>query len=288
MHHFSSQHTNYCEKSDLEHCPSSAKRSKLNEDTPRNDKEIRNVKIAAKKVRQRLNQTKRKELKIIYKKMINNLKEGGYFEEGNMKTKKQLPENPSYSMIYSFSGGLNIVMYNTTYALKNIKDIIHDDCGVRLTLGDNMVVIWHEGTLHNGGHSRKNEDGTIYSDLRLFSYIWRGSLGRSVRTEDGQNVYRNTKCVCRGIAGKRKKGFHCVKCEVGFTELDLTSIKSTSYDPGSKIIGDLETLGWVVVRGVSKITQHSDNNIEAIAEIAEIAKTAKHWNEVDGMSGRKM
>ena len=130
MHHFSSQHTNYCEKSDLEHCPSSAKRSKLNEDTPRNDKEIRNVKIAAKKVRQKLNQTKRKELKIIYKKMINNLKEGGYFEEENMKTKKQLPENPSYSMIYSFSGGLNIVMYNATYALKNIKDIIHNDCGV--------------------------------------------------------------------------------------------------------------------------------------------------------------
>ena len=112
-----------------------------------------------------------------------------------------------------------------------------------------------------------------------------GSLGRQVCTEDGKNVYRNQKSVCRGIAGPKKKGFHCVKCECSLTELDLTCISHSSYDPGDVIFGDLDKLGWVVVRGFSKISQHSTNDIEAISEIHKISQTPGHyWHAINGMT----
>ena len=84
--------------------------------------------------------------------------------------------------------------------------------------------------------------------MRFFSYVWRGTLGRSVRTASGENVYRKLRCVCDDVIGAGKKGFSCDRCKgVHPITLDLGVISPNSYSPGQVIIGDLDKLGWVVI-----------------------------------------
>ena len=48
-------------------------------------------------------------------------------------------------------------------------------------------------------------------DMRLFSYVWRGTLGRSVRTASGELVYYKLQYVCKDVIGIGKKGFSCYR-----------------------------------------------------------------------------
>ena len=195
-----------------------------------------------------------------------------------------MPDNPSYSMMYGLPGGFSIVMYSGTHRLKqSVKGNVHADCRVRLIVPEDMCVLWHEGTLHSGARSREDKEGNLLPDTRFFSYLWIGTLGRSVRIADGKSVYRKLRCVCEDLIGTGKAGYSCDVCrEVDELTLDLTVVSSTSYAPGDVIIGDLDKVGWVVVRGVSR--RMSDS----VGKIMEIAETHGNWFEIDNQRGRKM
>ena len=200
-----------------------------------------------------------------------------------------MPADASYSMMYGLPGGFSIVMYSGTHRLKHERNNIHLDCATEIIVPENMCIIWHEGTLHSGAKTCNDENYTLKPDLRLFSYIWRGSMGRTVRTASGESIYRKHRCVCDDVVGKTKVGYSCDRCRlVERTVLDLTVISSKSYDPGSVIIGDLEKVGWVVVRGTSKINQDLDECHPAIEEILDISQNHQDWFEIDNQKGRKM
>ena len=112
-----------------------------------------------------------------------------------------LLENTSYSMMHSLVDGFSIILYLGTHKGLS-KDKHHRNDAVRLVLGNDMVVLWHEGLLHSGARSRAmTTDGTgiseaIRKDLRLFSYVWptkpsgtRNGRGR-IRVNDGNNIHR--------------------------------------------------------------------------------------------------
>ena len=54
----------------------------------------------------------------------------------------------------------------------------------------------------------------------------------------------------------------CDECGEGATVIDLTSV--TRYAVGEKILGDLDTCGWVVMRGVS-VNDNMQDKMTAIA-----------------------
>ena len=200
-----------------------------------------------------------------------------------------MPESPSYSMMYGLPGGFSITMFSGTHKLKP-KNTIHRDCGVRVTLAENMCIIWHEGTVHAGSRSRLDDDGKLRRDLRFFSYIWRGGVGRKhgVITANGENVYRKCK-ICCDVAGTGRRGYSCDICRgVEYVDLDLSQIPAKSYDPGAVIKGDLKKLGWVVVRGVSHKRGSVSEDRKAIKEMIEISYKHEKWNEIDNNRGRFM
>jgi hypothetical protein len=167
-------------------------------------------------------------------------------------------------MMHSLADGFSIVLYSGTHKGLN-KDILHRNDAVRLILGPDMVVIWHEGLLHSGARtwSMGFRGESIRKDLRFFSYIWpskpngtRNGRGR-IRVNDGNNIHRLKKFIC----DKWNTG-DCKECGEGATVIDLTSV--TGYAIVEKILGDLETCGWVVMRGVS-VSDPMQDKMEAIA-----------------------
>ena len=120
-----------------------------------------------------------------------------------------------------------------------------------------MCIIWHESLYHLGTKSR-NAPGS-QEDTRLFSCIWasieNNAQNMTVRTIDGvaqensehvywENIHDHT---CRDIYKDRPT---CPDCDGYETLVDLRDIWPNSYSPGERIIGDIETLELMVVRGV--------------------------------------
>ena len=127
-------------------------------------------------------------------------------------------------------------------------------------------------------------------DMRFFSYVWRGSRGRQVRTANGETVHRNLRYICPNVVGKCKEGYSCDCCgDMDILELDLSVISSQSYDPGEKIFGDMDRYGWIVIRGVSKTVPGSVTNCPAIETIQKIGNVEeRYWFEIDNQRGRYM
>ena len=57
--------------------------------------------------------------------------------------------------------------------------------------------------------------------------------------------------------------------------MDLRDIPPTSYAPGDRIIGCLETLGWIVIRGV-RTTKDTYRAIESISKLGVRGPTKRN------------
>ena len=78
-----------------------------------------------------------------------NLEHHGYYRNSNLKC--NMPSRPSFSMLHSFSQGFSIVLYSRSHKVDLSPNMcLHKDCAVRLVLGPEMVVIWHEGLYPSG------------------------------------------------------------------------------------------------------------------------------------------
>ncbi len=189
------------------------------------------------------------------------------YEDINMK--EEMPPNPSYSLMHSLKDGFSILMYSGTHrAILRGEMCMHKYNAVRIILPEWMAIIWHESLFHADAKSR---DGL--QDMRLFYYIWPEVVGNvrnrtkgstdDVAREQGDKVYREniTNKVCEEFHAEDPVCFNCCKeAEI----LDLSGVLPTSFAPGERIIGCIEELGWVVIRGI----RVGETTYEAINTIA--------------------
>ena len=82
---------------------------------------------------------------------------------------------------------------------------------------------------------------------------------------DGNNIHRLKKCLCEDWNSREYEN-----CCDGATVIDSTSV--TGYAVGDKILGDLETYGWVVLRGA--------NVTEIINEKMTSISTKGKWKSI--------
>ena len=174
--------------------------------------------------------------------------------------------------MHSLREGFNIVMYSGTYRvnLEHHSLHMHKSNEVRLHLPPWMCIVWHEALYHSGAKSRDTPH--YQADMRFFAYLWpyvrnqvrnraAGTMD-GVAQETGEQIYRDgiTYHTCGDIYEEHPTCVHCKRRE---TVVDLRGIPPTSYSPGERIIGDLEELGWIVVRGVriDDDTYESINNV---------------------------
>ena len=61
-------------------------------------------------------------------------------------------------------------------------------------------------------------------------------------------------------------------------EIDLSEVPENSYSPGDKIIGCLEELGWVVVRGV-RVSQDTNEEIIKLSKIGQ-NNHGSNWHSI--------
>ena len=159
--------------------------------------------------------------------------------------------------MHSFSEGFSIVLYSRSHKVHLSQSIpLHKDCAVRLVLGPEMVVIWHEGLYHSGAKSRNSPEPLV--DRRFFAYLWpfvkSNSRNRQAGSSDGvaraggDEVFRTNihQCTCRSLYIEENNP--CRFCQNEEILIDLRGIQSTSYSPCDRIIGDLKTFGWEVFR----------------------------------------
>ena len=156
---------------------------------------------------------------------------------------------------------------------------LHRDCAVRLVLGAEMAVIWHEGLYNSGGKSRNTPEPQM--DRRFFAYLWpyvkSNSRNRQVGSCDGvarvsgDEVFRKDihKCTCKYLYNERNNP--CEYCREEEILIDLRGIQPFSYSPGDRIIGDIEMLGWEVFR-----TPRVSADMEE--EIRQISKLGNGWD----------
>ena len=136
----------------------------------------------------------------------------------------------------------------------------------------------HESLFHADAKSR---DGL--QDMRLFYYIWPEVVGNSrnrtkgitdgVAREKGNQVYRDdiTDKVCEDFYEQDPA---CIMCSTEAEIIDLSGISPMSFAPGERIIGFLEKLGWVVIRGI-RVGETTYEVINAITDTAYIGRATK-------------
>ena len=188
-----------------------------------------------------------------------------------------MPTTPSYSLMHSLREGFSIVMYSGTHRV-NLEDEslhMHKSNGVRIHLPPWMCIIWHESLYHSGAKSRDTPH--YQADMRFFAYIWpyvrnqvrnraAGTMD-GVARETGEQVYRGNihHHTCGDIYNDYPTCVHCKRRE---TVVDLRGVPPTSFVPGERIIGDLEELGWMVVRGV----RINDDTYESINNVSQLGR----------------
>ena len=109
----------------------------------------------------------------------------------------------SYSTMQSLQEGFIIIMYSCTYWKLPSGNTIHYDCGIRLILPKDCVLIWYEWYLHSGVRSRTSLLGVHLEDIWLFSYVWTDgsthitsqSLSRGQK-QNGAQAYKLNKLSC--------------------------------------------------------------------------------------------
>ena len=155
-------------------------------------------------------------------------------------------------MVIAQDEGFNIVMYSKTH--KILPKVLHQSLGIRLILSPGMIILFDGCIIHSGGMSRIDSSGRLQEDMRLFCYIW-SKVRRSSR-EYGSNLYRTHFNLCSHYYLKDGQCKHC-KDGVG-SVLDLSKIDISRIPVASHICGDLETLGWVVVKGIDTCPKASE------------------------------
>ena len=109
------------------------------------------------KIKQRHNRKKKSPWKDAMKNHCNIIKENElYNDKGKIDG---IDPHTSYSMIQSLSKGFSIVMYSGThhYGINTVE--MHRDMGIRLVLGRDMTLIWHERVYYSCGRTRYKAKG---------------------------------------------------------------------------------------------------------------------------------
>ena len=152
---------------------------------------------------------------------------------------------PSFSMLSAMKDGFSVVLYSRTHLL--LPKIIHKSQGLRLILADGMHLLFNGYLIHSGGCSRSGPQGNLLNDKRLFSYVWTKS--RKSQREDATHVYRTHAPLCYSHEHK-PSNVPCGECKKGIgTTIDLSNLDLSQLSDGDKICGNLDFLGWVVVKG---------------------------------------
>ena len=200
----------------------------------------------------------------------------GWYNSTNMT--RSMPTKLSYSITHSLKQGFSIVIYSGTHRV-NLDDNslhMHKGNGVRLHIPPWMCLVWHESLYHSGAKSR--DTPRYQEDMRFVAYIWPYLVNQArnrttgttdgVARENGEQVYRENihYYKCGDIYNVETTCVHCNRKE---TVADLRGISPNSYVPGERIIGDLEELGWMVVRGV-RIDEPTYNSINGVAHMGRV------------------
>ena len=230
--------------------------------------------------RKKENRKIKKNLNKKMKKHTDNLRHHGFFRNSSLKC--NMPSRPSYSMLHSFSEGFSIVLYSRSHKVDlSPKLCLHKDCAIRLILGPEMVVIWHEGLYHSGAKSRNTPEPQ--EDRRFFAYLWpyvrsnarnrqAGSCDGVARAS-GDEVFRKNihDCTCKHLYTEKQDDHPCKYCNVEEINIDLRGIQPTSYSPCDRIIGDLKMLGWEVFRSPRVSAKMEE-------DIIQISKLGNGWD----------
>ena len=265
--------------------------------------------VSNKKKRQKMNEKRMRKIKDKWKKHKNYLEKGILLPENLIDEETK---NPSFSMMHSLSQGFSIMLFSATHKTKARRGMLHKPNAVRLVLGPDMVLIWHERTYHCGTRSRltKNREqgdkgfhlSTMEADLspsrrksnvprpyehledmRLFAYVW-NETGKLFRTrKDGRarssdEIYQKEGYTCDDFFkehGDPNNSIKCQECQRGTLVFDLSFLQSNQYANGEVILGDLEKYGWCVYRS---------NNISDIveSEIKNICARGTSWTRIHG------
>ena len=169
-------------------------------------------------------------------------------------------------MMSAMMDGFNIVFYSKTH--KYMPSILHQSQGVRVILSKGMDVIFNGHLVHGGGKSRINRKGDLLRDDRLFYYVW--SKGNTSQKEDGGKVYHKHIPMCSSY---QKRECKCEECYLGVQSvLDLSKVCIKDLSEGDTIVGNLEYLGWLVVKGV-------EISMNLHVTLQQIMKKGK-WNRI--------
>ena len=250
------------------------------------------LKRKRKAARLKTNQTTKKIALKVLGRHIEYLREMNMYNGENFKL--CMPTTPSYSIMHSLEDGFSILMYSGSHRVTLNPDIcLHNYNAVRIILPEWMAIIWHESLFHAGTRSRDS------INMRFFAYIWPRVLSNTgqrthgsmdgVAREIGDQVYResiNSK-ICVDMY---KENPNCIKCRRWEEIVNLRGIPPTSFASGERIIGCLDTLGWIVVRGV-RTTKDTYRAIEGISKLGVRGRPTKKgtWTSIeDRGNNRKM
>ena len=266
---------------------------KSEEDLKSAKRRMKDSKREKKKMKLKINQKPKKTQVKRLKTHIAYLESMGFYNKENFKD--DMPTTPSFSMMHALKDGFQILMYSGSHRVKlSPERCLHNLNAVRIVLPEHMAIIWHESLFHAGAKSRQGLE-----DLRFFSYVWPENYSKKVRRtkgtsdgvarEIGEQVYRSdiTNLICKDLYKDKKE---CLQCRSWEQIIDLREIPKTSYQPGQRIIGCLETLGWIVVRGVP-VTEETYRKINIIAEAGtggRPARTPKWYSIEDRNNNRVM
>ena len=195
--------------------------------------------------------------------------------------KEHVSDTPaSFSAMYALKDGYNLVMYSMTHRFSPLHVTIHKCMGVRLILKCGMIMIWNGSLVHCGGKSRTNLDNLHTDDMRLFFYLNPDStypLRSKGLIEDSIDLHRKRTNICYHFEREETK---CTKCNKGGCVIDLSHINMDGYNSGDIIIGDINDVGWIVVKG-NPMNDYVKRNLNAIDE-------TDGWNHIERNTDRMM
>ena len=185
-------------------------------------------------------------------------------------------------------------MYSGTHRAILRQDMsMHKYNTVRIILQEWIAIICRESLFHADAKSR---DGL--PDMQHFSYVWPDIPGNSrnrtkgskdgLAREHGDQVYPDniTNKICKDFY---KQDVVCLNCCNEEEIVGLRSIPPWFYSPGQRIIGCLEELGWVVIRGIIiEETTYETINTIANSEHNGRATKAAYWTSIEERNNKRV
>ena len=240
--------------------------------------------ILRKKRRQKENRVFKKKLNLIMKEHKDVLIGYGYFKKANFH--QDMPLRPSYSLLHSFSEGFSIVLYSRSHRVVQPNLKFHRNNGIRLILPSHMCLIVHEKLFYSMTKSRSIPDAlnspfnhsVVLTDLIFFAEICPYSTETDFEFSLGKKKGRSLRSnMCSSWSD-------CQHCKKDVQNLDLRVIDNNSYQPGERIIGDLDESGWVVVRS-GRVSEDTDNAIKSVGNVDN--SWSCNWHEHESNTNRR-